>query len=182
MNAIIAVVLAAWLVVSILSQFSFKWFERVRHRDVFGLLPLWTYFAPNPGQSDYHLVCRDKLADGRLSQWREVEINEPRKWYSLLWNPEKRGKKVLVDAVQVLAELVTTSGAQKSALMLSTPYLLALNVVSHLEREPGATHRQFAIVETFGFTPSSEMEVLLVSGFHALPRGGVGNALHASSL
>lgn len=79
MEAIIGLILMGWLAASILNQFRFSWFQRFRQYDSFSLLPIWSFFAPNPGQSDYHLVFRDRQHDGSHSEWSEIEITEPRK-------------------------------------------------------------------------------------------------------
>lgn len=165
---LIALLLAGWFIGSVLNQFGFGWFERIRAYDYFSLLPIWTFFAPNPGQSDYHLVYRDKLDDGHLTEWREIEITEPRRPYSFLWNPEKRSKKVLSD---VVASIVSSSLRDQeigSEIMLSLPYLILLNVVSHIGSTPDTTYRQFVLVETFGFRPTSKARIILRSDFHAV--------------
>src|ERR1051326_1455357 len=88
-------VLVIWFILSVLNQLKWKWFELIRQFDYFSLLPFWTFFAPNPGQTDYHLTFRDKLADGLMTEWKEIEIGAPRYWYCFIWNPEKRSKKVI---------------------------------------------------------------------------------------
>jgi hypothetical protein len=163
--------LAAWFAASVLNQFSFRWFDRIRQRDAFSLLPIWSFFAPNPGQSDYHVVYRDRRADGSVSGWNEMDISDTRRPYSWLWNPEKRSKKVITDVVAMVAEASQSPGGA-TGLVLSIPYLLVLNVVNHLQAEPAATHRQFLIVETYGFVPVEPARALLQSDFHALARGG----------
>ena len=167
----VAAVLATWLVGSIVNQFRFAWFQRIAERDSFALLPLWTFFAPNPGQSDYHVVYRDRHADGSMTDWREIDITEPRRWYSFLWNPEKRSKKVLSDIVASLVDTIGTQPDLGNAIMLTLPYLLLLNVISQLDTTPDVTHRQFVIVETFGFNPTDKPRVILRSDFHALTSG-----------
>lgn len=168
---IIGLVLAGWLAASVLNQLNFKWFDGIRQRDAFSLLPIWSFFAPHPGQSDYHVVYRDRRADGSLSGWNEIQISDVRRPYSWLWNPEKRSKKVISDVVAMVAD--ASSGAPRgNGLMLTLPYLLVLNVVSHLAAEPTATHRQFLILETYGFEPVAPARALLQSDFHALKPGG----------
>src|ERR1044072_6803482 len=167
-DIVIALLLFGWFLLSILNQFGFSWLDKIRGHDHFSLLPLWTFFAPNPGQSDYHLVYRDKKADGSLTDWREIEITEQSKPFCFIWNPEKRSKKVLSDVVSSIVSSIPSAKDSPDAIMLSIPYLILLNVVSHVDREDQTTHRQFVLVETFGFNPTSDPRVVLRSDFHLI--------------
>jgi len=162
----VSLVLSCWAVLSVAYQFDVPWVRRWSHYDVFSLLPLWTFFAPRPGQSDYHLLYRDRLADGSTAGWQEVEMVEERQPYSWLWNPEKRSKKVLTDVVQLLIDLAAHSQHDRVALILSTPYVLVLNVVMSLPRHAQATHRQFVIAQTFGYVRRGDPEVVIKADFH----------------
>lgn len=171
-EVLVASFLALWFVGSVFNQFQLKWFEKIRSNvDHFSLLPLWTFFAPNPGQTDYHLVYRDRRADGSLTEWMELAITESRKFHSFVWNPEKRSKKVISDVVATLIESIGPVPPDEAefAIMLSLPYLVLLNVVSNLAPTPGATHRQFVIAETAGFKRTEKPRLVLKSDFHPLP-------------
>ncbi len=181
-EVLIISVLSAWFIGSILQQFGFKWFERISAYDAFLLLPIWTFFAPNPGRSDYHVVYRDRRADGSVTAWREVEVAECRRPYTWLWNPEKRSKKVISDFVATIATMKLRDRASDAAVMLSLPYLLLLNTVCNIDTDPGATHRQFVLLETFGFNPTAAPQVLLRSDFHPFAAKGVANGSLAHDL
>ncbi len=164
-----------WLGLSVVAQFHLEKFERLRGHDVFHLIPNWTFFAPNPGRTDYHLICRDKHADGAVGDWRELPLVYRRQPWSFLWNPEKRGTKVLTDAVAGILEMVDFHQRRgdsldliEQLLLIHSPYLLLLNIVMNGEGPPSAiTHRQFALVETFGFTAEERPRPILSSPFHA---------------
>ena len=158
-------VLMLWLVCSVVVQFSPTWFQFIERHDLFMLLPRWTFFAPRPGMSDYHLLYRDQLEAGRLSDWTEIPITEERKTYSFLWNPEKKSKKILSDVVASLLQLGTTDGI---LLMYSLPYLILLNVVVHHDQKRASLKRQFVVVEKFGNDGIPTITVLLTSAFHPL--------------
>lgn len=163
-------ILTLWLTLSVIFQFhpSFNpsWFSAIVRHDLFGLLPRWTFFAPNPGTSDYHLLYRDQLEDGNLIGWVEIPMVEERKPFSFIWNPEKRSKKILLDVTMSLIEEKDRLKG-KNALMLSLPYLILLNVVVHHGRKTCGTRcqRQFILVEKFC---GSEPRILLISAFHPL--------------
>jgi len=114
------------------------------------------------------LVYRDRMADGSITEWREIDITEPRKLFSFVWNPEKRSKKVLSDVVSSIVSSIPSEKEFLDALMLTIPYLIILNVVSHIDGGNETTHRQFILVETFGFNPTGEPRVVLRSDFHLI--------------
>jgi hypothetical protein len=175
-DALVISVAVAWTLLSILNQFEqldFPFVRFLRALDIFNLLPLWTFFAPNPGQSDYHLIYRDRYQNDNISEWAQIALSESRRWYSFFWNPHKRSKKVLSDIASSLIASLPAYNDSLEGLMFTTPYLILLNVVSH--QPPvnplgltGRVERQFLLLETFGFEPQSEPRCLLRSKFHPL--------------
>jgi hypothetical protein len=174
---VLVVVLALlWTFLSILNQFeqlNLPIHRVIQKLDIFQLLPLWTFFAPNPGQSDYHLVYRDRYQDNSITDWVELSLSEPRNWYSFFWNPQKRSKKVLSDIASTLVSSIPRNNESLEGLMFTTPYLLLLNVVSHqppvnLHAAENKFERQFLLLETFGFKPSSEQRYVLRSNYHPI--------------
>jgi hypothetical protein len=155
-----------WGAASIAYQFEHPVISGWSYHDCFGILPLWTFFAPSPGQSDYHLLYRDKFDDGSLSPWTEVPLTDPRKLHSWIWNPEKRTKKVLADVVQMLIRIVAEGNVPQSTILLSTPYTLILNNIMHFPRLPAATGRQFVIAQTAGFFRQYDPQPMIRSFFH----------------
>ena len=161
---VVIVILAAWLLVSIVSQFdAVPW---IKQRDVFSLIPRWSFFAPRPGTFDYHLLYRDFLAENQYSQWQEIPLADERSLHGAIWNPDKRGKKALSDTVRSLTRLQQTS--RPAALPLSIPYLTALNYVSAQRHEAGATATQFMIVRTDGFVDEGQPRLIFRSELHRL--------------
>jgi hypothetical protein len=163
---VLALVFIVWGALSTAFQFDHPRMRRLSYRDCFGLLPLWTFFAPSPGQTDYHLVYRDQTEDGSTTDLCEISLGERRSACSWLWNPEKRGRKVLSDIVQMLLEISSAEGTKPSVLLLSTPYTLVLHAVMAEPLSPGAVRRQFVIAQTRGFFRDGPPEVLLRSSFH----------------
>lgn len=169
LEGLLGLLFASWFVGSILNQFSFRWFRHVRKFDCFYLLPVWTFFAPNPGRSDYHLIYRDRRADGSLSEWLQLPLVEARKPYSFIWNPEKRSKKVLFDTVSNCATGIAPEARfDLRPVVLSISYLTILNAVSHHGATSGITHRQFVVAETTGFHRTGTPRIVLRSEFHSI--------------
>lgn len=182
---LVAGALGIWFVVSVVAQVHNKRLNRLRRLDHFSLIPLWTFFAPNPGKSDYHLIYRDELDDGSLTAWTEIPLTHRRTWLTSLWNPTKRETKVLADIVNSVASLIEYHAEQKTppqavgdAVMLSTSYLILMNIVFEREKPAARTvRRQFALVETQGFDSTQMPAIIFYSPFHSLNRA---DQLHAA--
>jgi len=163
---IIGTVLVVWLLLSILNQFSFPFFKNaVAQYDRWLLLPKWTFFAPNPGCTDYRLLYRDFNDREQPSQWREVPMVRKRAWADAIWNPDKRLSKGLFDLAQSLM-IIRQDYDNPAVLMTSIPYVALAHYVEWLPRDQPVKSRQFMIVQTHGIFASSGPDVLMHSGVH----------------
>lgn len=137
--------------------------------DVFGLVPIWTFFAPTPGMSDYYLLYRDRLPDGSLDNWRKVELKPPGNGFRLaLWNPTKRKQKALSDMVSALIRLAKQQKGE--GLIVTVPYILILNFITSRPHSLGTSGTQFMVLEHSGFRGEPERSrVVMMSGIHRLP-------------
>lgn len=61
---------------TIANQFHSWCPDWLKAADVFGLIPVWTFFAPNPGMTDYYLLYQDRLPAGSFDNWRRVELKQ----------------------------------------------------------------------------------------------------------
>ena len=177
LQALIVAILLGWVVVTVANQRrdTRRLVRRITNLDICGLVPIWTFFAPNPGDTDVHLLFRDRDQDGRVTCWREVKLTG-RRWILDLWSPQRRINKAIVDVAYDLARPDDiTQDAQPSPdgpllvnkrRVLSFPYLLILNYVSSLTGDFGAVERQFAIARTPGMRGRDRPQVTLVSAFH----------------
>ncbi len=177
LQALIVAILLGWVVVTVANQRrdTRRLVRRITNLDICGLVPIWTFFAPNPGDTDVHLLFRDRDQDGRVTCWREVKLTG-RRWILDLWSPQRRINKAIVDVAYDLARPDdVTQDAQPAPdgpllvnkrRVLSFPYLLILNYVSSLTGDFGAVERQFAIARTPGMRGRDRPQVTLVSAFH----------------
>jgi hypothetical protein len=177
-----ALVFAIWLVLSVFNQLKVSLNDRVRRWDVGHLVPRWTFFAPNPGTADYHLVYRDfDAASQPCSPWHEVHM-PLRSRLSLIWNPQKRARKVLVDMAQSLSSLAVDNNA---AATFSIPYLALLQLTLHHSQPAANAHaRQFGIAQTYGPEQDSEPVFLYRSAthpFHSAPSAITAPAPHLAT-
>lgn len=139
-DAAIIVLLAGWLLASALAQLPWRWCQAIRRWDVFGLIPSFSFFAPNPASSDCHLLYRHLLRDGSFTRWTEAFIWRPVLW-RFLWNPDRRAEKSISDATSGLARRTDATGVR-----FAVPYLLLLNYVGSLPRNINAVGVQFALM------------------------------------
>jgi hypothetical protein len=176
----VVLLLGGWLVVSAANQRkdTRRWVRRITNVDICALVPIWTFFAPNPGDSDTHLLFRDRDQGGRSTCWREVPLAGRRSIVDL-WNPARRIHKAIVDVAFDLSrpddadpDHASDDAAGKQVVnkrrVISFPYLLILNYVSRLPGDFGAEQRQFAIARTPGLLGRDQPQVLMVSAFHRL--------------
>jgi hypothetical protein len=169
--AIAVVVAVGALVFTAAAQFRTLRLERwARSRDVFLLLPMWTFFAPNPGTTDARLLWREALGSRHLGPWHE--LSPPRSHpMRAIWNPNRRIQK----AIAVAGGLLAHAGESEST-TLTIPYLLLLNYVAAQTGSPHAIARQFAVVRTSGESPAfDEVRMVALSRWHAV--GEKGDAL-----
>jgi hypothetical protein len=164
--ASLAILFTTWFILSILKQLHI---DALRNHfgkyDRFSVVPSWTFFAPNPGRTDLHLLYRDGQADGSIGTWNEI-LHRRRRRFRAIWNPGKREDKVLRDCSQVLRRTATALPDQR-LLMLTVPYLIFLNVVCSAPASSKAVVRQFALVEETR-TGNQAPEPIFVSSFHEI--------------
>lgn len=166
---VIAVIVffSVWLILTVVNQFHEKRPAWLKSLDIFGLIPIWTFFAPNPGMTDYHLLYRDRLPDGTLGQWKEVRLQTRTGTLSAVWGPDRRRNKTLSDLVSATIQLARTNG--QKGIPVSIPYLLLLNYITSLPHSLAADSTQFMVMEHEGYHESPDpSRVLMLSGMHRL--------------
>jgi hypothetical protein len=166
----VAVVLGLWLVLTVVTQFHGSAVDWVQRWDTFRLLPKWTFFAPNPGSTDYYLVYREVRGDS-ISAWRELPFHTSRSPWRWFWYPEKRFSKAITDCTQGILDVARNDRTRVEELLPFTlPYLAILNVVSAIRPADGVDARQFAIVEKDGYLAQGPPRLLVASAFHPLAK------------
>lgn len=161
-------VFGAWLLLALLVHVpALK--PHIRGWDVLSLVPEWTFFAPRPAEWDYHLLFRDVYADGGVTSWAEVKVAEERAWWNFVWNPDRRGRKALFDAVTELAVTLADARAAQGRVAVegSIPYLTLLNQISALPRLGTPERTQFLVLSSSA-AAASEPQVVYLSELHAL--------------
>ncbi len=159
--------LGFWLLASAICQFNILRLEKFfRRMDYFSLLPRWSFFAPNPGVTDYHLLYRDKDQENECGHWKEYAIASKRTVLGALWNPKKRTKKVLSDAVQTLIR--SSKDLKTSQFKTSMCYIALINFIASLPRKTEGRATQFMIMQSYGHFTEKKPKMLFRSEFHKI--------------
>lgn len=132
------------------------------------LIPIWHFFAPNPGTTDYKVMVRDWAIGGTPGAWLEVvsaSAQRNSKWTRILfWNPGKRLNKTLVDlAGHLKLTLQTYEPEELDAIQVSFPYLAILCHINRLPRSKLVEETQFMLLEKGG---QAVPALILVSARH----------------
>lgn len=171
LSFIVVAILASWFIVTVLSHLerTRPFVRSITTYDICGVVPIWTFFAPNPGRTDVYLLYRDRDAEGNITQWRDIVLERRSEWWSF-WNPQRRIGKAVVDLAPDLTagtpyEARTATSKRK---VLEFQYLLILNYVCKQPADFRAEMRQFAVARTEGHGTEHQPEVVFLSAFHRL--------------
>jgi hypothetical protein len=171
LTAVTVAVAGGWLIVSILAQHRLTrpFVSSIVSRDICSLVPVWTFFAPNPGRTDLYILYRDATPDGDITPWRQIALGSRNNCLSL-WSPRRRIRKAIIDVTPDLTRDVRVGPREpvSKKKVLAFSYLLLLNYVSHQPGDFRAITRQFAIARTDGFGTEDQPYVLFLSAFHQL--------------
>ena len=143
---------------------------RVRRHIPLGLIPLWTFFAPNPARADPRLVWREEF-DGIWEGVREAHFGFGARSSRWLLNPQLILNKSISDLVRSLLTLDTDDEGR--SLTLSPAYITLLRIVMEQPRRPGCSGVQFAIVRTSGAGRSRKTETVFLSEVHSIESGAL---------
>lgn len=164
-TAPVGALFGVWLVLTALNQYKRGVLIRpIKRRDVFSLVPTWTFFAPRPGVTDYNILYRDRCAEGTVSAWYEVNPvrDTPLK---VFWNPGKRVRKGVNDMCN---SLLRNPVRRQKRVIIELPYITLLNHAGTEPRTPVSESRQFMIARSDGYRLLEEPAIVFVSGFHEL--------------
>lgn len=161
------VFLSFWLLVSLLFQTKrVRFVDVLKRHDHFAMIPAWSFFAPNPGTSDIHLLYRDKLIDGNVTYWKQIrwETNAVR----VVWNPHKRLQKGISDMATDVQRYASGNLKHGERVLVHPGFIALLNYVSRLQHTPFAEFTQFCIARSFGAHSEERAELTFLSNFHRI--------------
>ena len=142
------------------------WWNGFKSYDWCAAIPSWSFFAPNPGRSDHHLMYRLCSGEGVWGSWLLVDLQSNKYWWQSIWNPVKRKNKALTD---VSSDVVFFSKCySKESVTITQSYLLLLNFLSGQALPENSDSIEFVIMESFGRYNSQQPEVIFESEVHPL--------------
>ena len=131
-----------WVLATVLAQRRDRLATAVRRLDPLGLVPAWTFFAPNPGTTDHMVLVRDRVG-GDWGPWR-IAWREPRYRARPIWRPGRRTSKLVTDSLAMWSERHRTAPDGAEA---SVAFLLLAAIAERAPHAPGATNYQFAVID-----------------------------------
>lgn len=165
------------LALTVISQLPGQSFDRVRRRDVFGLIPNWKFFAPVPATRDHEVFHRIRSSDGEWQGWQRTSPPAPRRLVHLVWFPGRRADKGIFDHATELAQLA--AAADPAELVSSSSYLvIAAAVQQRVNKNLDSQEHQFAVIRHAGADESVVPEVIVLSP--AFPSVGVHHGSNVS--
>jgi len=162
-----------WALSSALWQFDFlrEKFPLTALIWKYRLLPIYTFFAPNPGMFDYRIVLRASDASGATGEWSEVDHLIERRWYHFLWNPRKRIQKVIADSISGVKGAINscepgdTAAEQRAQIMITPGYMALLNIAAS-ECKKEDKYVQFLVAESCNVSGHRENQPIFRSPMH----------------
>lgn len=162
----LATVLIAWWVISACNQYRRGVLtHRLRRHIPLGLIPSWTFFAPNPARADSRLIWREERG-GQWGGWRELHYGFAPVASRWLVNPELIENKAISDLVSSLLHLDAERDDRSP--LLSAPYITLLSFVVSQPRPADCSAVQFAIVRTSRTFRERQVDLAFVSEVHDL--------------
>jgi hypothetical protein len=101
-DILIITVFIVWAFLSVLSQRTTKFKNKIKAKDVLNILPNYKFFCPNPTKFDYHLYYKKATVNNLSGEWEKINIGKRIPIVCVLWNPLKRERKVFFKTVKTI--------------------------------------------------------------------------------
>jgi hypothetical protein len=170
----VVLVLCVWGIATIFYQFRAT-ADAVNKWNYLSLIPKWTFFAPRPKTTDYHLYYQDRcVGSGTVCDPVAIPLAPSGRIASALrfiWNPKKRNTKAVIDITGFITSYKARHRRRIArdvlVLELYVPYLALLNYVSSCAQVPTPEYRRrFVVLQTFGYYRTERPVPVLESNFH----------------
>ena len=168
---LLSALLGLWWLLSAIGQFSDRFMTKASRHDPLTLIPRWTFFAPEPGTSDFRIVVQSRHGGNEISDWEEVRFYD-RARFRFIFNPRKLIQKSMVDLVQgffqIIGHEIERLGGLRGVSMASTPYIgLAEYVEAHLDNcRTGSCEYRFAVLNSEYGVIERENQPVYLSNWH----------------
>jgi hypothetical protein len=163
---LLAAVLTVWFVLSLLNQVKDgAAIARIRRWIPLGLIPTWTFFAPNPVKTDTRLIYRTDDGPDGWTPWREVYYGTARPAWRWFFNPNLIPNKAVSDLTGALVTRGEAAFRDRSG-TLSAPYIALLETVVRAAARPTDSLVQFALVRTSNTPGGRDVRIAFLSEVH----------------
>jgi hypothetical protein len=159
-------VLASMTYLAVTLLFQFRPFStHALGLDVFGIVPRWKFFIPQPGRFEVAIELRCGSHEGDLGAWAPVRIYPPRHVLTWLWFPEQhRAAIVWLSAHRIAVRAARGDHA-------TAPDTLAYQTLVRHLRQAAPAQRcamfQFALVHPGGSPAGATERTLFTSQVHS---------------
>src|SRR5215213_561511 len=127
-STVVALFLSVWLLASAVHQLRRRSWERIARWDALNLLPRWSFFAPNPGRHDLHVVYREWLLE-EAGPWRQLMPTHANRRWRWCWNPSRYPRKAVSDLANSLQYAERSLEEMPRSVLLSSSYISLLSWV-----------------------------------------------------
>lgn len=163
--SIFTLLLCAWFILSVINQFFKGLLTKWKFPDPLGLIPNWTFFAPEPGTSDFRIIVQAKR-NGEPAPTQEIKIYG-NSYFRPIFNPAKLVQKSFFDIAQSHLMSVSKYGAEHSGLMLLPSYVSLLELARRqLSSNEQITDYRFIIIDCKRSKIDRENRPLYASRWH----------------
>jgi hypothetical protein len=154
-------ILCVWFMASVLDFIFPALRKRLPYTHIFFEMPRCRLFVPRI--SHYHLLYRDRLADGTISRWQPAALWVKKSLVRLIWNPQLWRVAEVLWMLGWLKRL--TESENPSAIQSTIPYKILLNHISGLPKPPLSAARQFMVMEGGAHIPQYRAQAFFISEF-----------------
>lgn len=176
-DGIITGILGGFLLLSMFFQMRGKLpFKKIWRFDTYGIMPNYSFFAPNPLTNDFRVVFRLSTPNGNEG-FQEIRLYKFKKWYRFVLNPFKYYNKGLIDlCVALIHEYKHLDEDAKNFIQISANYLGIFNVIKNelMASQKNCTNGEleFSILVTQDTTIERSCSVVFRSFKHKIQQNG----------
>jgi hypothetical protein len=165
MEQLVIMFFGVWFLLLTVYQFQRPLLKRLKHYDLFNLIPGLKLFASNPIKHDYHLYVREKTTSG-FTKYQKIDSFLKKRLYYFLFNPDHRIRNPFIN---IAAGFTTNEATGLSADKHSTTFrYLFLLSLCHSYGNGNNQPKQFTLIVTVGTDPNFEPQLLITSAVHDL--------------
>ena len=166
MTTVFLALILLWCFLTVVNQFNLAFVSRLLRCDIFGLVPTWTFFAPNPGHTDARVLIRFRTGF-EVTSWQELHLSgrldQGRRLLHGFFNPQRRFDKLLFDFRNTLV----VSNVSLSIVRTSSEYISILRMSEMAASKHDQDEVQFMLAET-NYVYPTQFEIVLISDIHRI--------------